>query len=98
MSWRDVLGELGETVSYIIVYAPDFPYRDHLPAEGQMTLDRVYQEMRDHLMKVADGHGESPEIVECRRGIEESYDSYRQGDIPGGCSRIQQVLHILYKL
>jgi hypothetical protein len=99
MNWRDRLGELQDTIAYVMAYAPDrFPMEDYLPQHEQMSLNRIYEEMRKVFSEVASGHGESSEIQECRTGIEESFESYRKGDMKNGFLRIQNVLHVLQRL
>ena len=62
MNWREKLAELKEGVAYTMIYAPDrFPYRDFRPPDGQMNLDRIYEEMQAEFAELAKARGESPD-------------------------------------
>jgi hypothetical protein len=99
MHWREKLGELMESVAYVMGSAPDhFPVEDFLPPDEQMNLDRAFAEIRDQFAEVANGHGECAEIQECRSKIEASYESYRLGDEKEGFLKIQRAYHILMSL
>ena len=99
MSWRHRLSELKDTIAYVMAYAPDrFPYRDYLPPDQQMDLDRAFDQLREEFDDVAKGRGESTEINQCRNGIEDAYKNYRKEDMKTGFLTIQDVLHVLQKI
>ena len=99
MNWREKLGDLIETVAFAMAYSPDaFPVRDFRPPDGQMNLEKVFEEMRDEFEVVAKGKGETAEIAQCRLGIEEAYWRYCRGDKIKGLLKLQEVYHILLEL
>jgi hypothetical protein len=38
--------DLWEHIAYVLGYAPDFPHRDFLPDDQQMTLARAFEQLR----------------------------------------------------
>jgi hypothetical protein len=63
-----------------------------------MTLEKAFAELRYELSEVVAGHGGSPELVGCGEAFDESYRCYQQGDARAGFLRIQEALHILWKV
>ena len=73
--------DLWNHIAYVVAYAPDqFPYRDFIPADQQMTLDRAFEQLRQ-------GAGiayPEPELASQRETLnfilDRCYALYRAGD------------------
>jgi hypothetical protein len=99
MSWRHELSVLKDTIAYVMAGAPgSFPYREYLPSDQQMNLDRAFDQVREQFDKVSKSCGDTPEMDECRKGIENAYQCYREGDTKAGLLKIQDVLHLLMRI
>jgi hypothetical protein len=43
----ETIDDLWEHIAYVLAYAPDkFPYRDFLPDDQQMNLERAFEQLR----------------------------------------------------
>jgi hypothetical protein len=99
MNWREDRELLYESIACAVLYAPDeFPYEDYLPPDEQMTLDRMFAELREGLDKVGSGVGPSPTITTCRAMLDEAYTHYREGRTNPGAWKLQEMQELLEKL
>ena len=82
----ETVDDLWDHIAYVLVYAPDrFPYRDFLPANEQMTLDRAFEQLHAGVLIAFP----EDEFVEKRRELhavlDRSFLAYRNGyEIDGG--------------
>jgi hypothetical protein len=73
--------DLWDHIAYVMAYAPDqFPYRDFLPDDQQMNLDRAFEQLRQGV-EIA---YPEPEFASKRTTLNDildrSYAGYRAGE------------------
>jgi hypothetical protein len=86
-------------VTFVGMCAPDqFPVRDFLPPDEQMTLDRAFDGLRYGLDLTAREKGELPVLATCRGMVEEAYAHYRGGRMREGFFKLQEMENILKKI
>ncbi|MCW2003314.1 hypothetical protein FHY30_002069 [Xanthomonas arboricola] len=93
------IDSLYDFIGYVVLCAPDqFPKRDYLTSDQQMSLDRAFDELRHAISLVeADFPG-----ADQQRGLsvilDRSLASYRQGDIVAGAHTLQDFQDLIFKV
>jgi hypothetical protein len=98
MQWVRSVDSLYNFIAYVVGYAPDrFPVEDYLPPEGQMTLERAFEELRAGMRFI------DPEVAnEQKRGqltqlLDDAYSAYRSGDERTGAHLLQDFEGLIFK-
>lgn len=77
--------DLWNHIAYVRAYAPDFPYRDFLADDQQMTLDRAFEQLHEGVSIAYPEASFEERMQELRTILDRSYLAYRQGeDIAAG--------------
>jgi len=92
-SFKDFVGfvQISATVG-------DFPERDGLPPDEQWTLDLAFEGLRLGLKMAEEEKGPKPVFVQCKQLVEEAYAHYRQGQMPEGYKKLDEMQKLLRKI
>ncbi|WP_342250171.1 hypothetical protein [Sphingomonas sp. OTU376] len=82
----ETVDDLWNHIAYVLGYAPDkFPYRDFLPADGQMTLDRAFEQLHAGVLIAYPEDQWAEKRRELHDILDRSFLAYRNGqEIEGG--------------
>lgn len=98
MAWiRDING-LYNFIGYVVLCAPDnFPVRDYLTADQQMTLDRAFAELRHGVKLVMADAPDLPRINDLESVLDEALGLYRSGEIVRAAQRLHDFEAVIFK-
>jgi hypothetical protein len=90
--YRDHLG-------YVVLCAPDeFPVRDYLAPNDQMTLEKAFGQLRRGLPVAYDRIKDKDAIPRAAELLEASYEAYKKGDRRAGAFLLQDFEATLLEL
>lgn len=78
--------DLWDHIAYVLGYAPNrFPYRDFLPPDEQMTLDKAFEQLHAGVVIAYPEEQFSEKREDLHRILDRSFLAYRNGqEIEGG--------------
>ncbi|QAY78163.1 hypothetical protein [Sphingosinicella sp. BN140058] len=77
--------DLWEHIAYVMAYAPQFPYRDFLPADEQMTLDKAFEQLRQGVLIAYPEEEFASKRAVLNAILDKSYAAYRNKDDLNAC-------------
>jgi len=73
--------DLWDHIAYVLAYAPnDFPYRDFLPADQQMNLDRAFEQLRQGIEIAYPEQKMSAKRSVLGQLLDDAYSAYRNNE------------------
>lgn len=73
--------DLWNHIAYVMGYAPDrFPYRDFLPDDEQMNLDRAFDQLRKGVKIAYPDHSYQSKRILLNGILDRSYAAYKSND------------------
>jgi len=91
------IDSLYDFIGYVVLSAPDqFPRRDYLPQDGQMTLDRAFAELRSALSLTELDAASEEERQTLLSLLEQSLAAYRKGDALIGAHLLQDFQDLIF--
>ncbi len=73
--------DLWDHIAYVMGYAPDrFPYRDFLPDDEQMNLDRAFDQLREGVKVAYPEPSYEPKRTLLNGILDRSYAAYKSND------------------
>ncbi|MBK6576823.1 MAG: hypothetical protein IPG17_11605 [Sandaracinaceae bacterium] len=88
--WIRSAQELKEFMSYMLAYAPDFPWEDYLEDDQQMTLRRAFDELAAAVVFLPESMLEKTRTRIAER-LSAAHAAFEAGDVKSGCRIIQQL-------
>lgn len=90
---------LKDFIADVMACAPNnFPNRDYLHSEEQMTLDRAFEKLFIDVSSIND-HSIPKQILEkCKEKLLEAYSHYRNEENDSGIKKLQVALHLLIRI
>jgi hypothetical protein len=86
-------------VSFVRMCAPDlFPMREGVGPEDQWTLDLAFRGLRLGLSMAVEEKGERPVFADCAAFIDDAERYYREGDVRGGFTALENVRKLLARV
>ncbi|MCB9596938.1 MAG: hypothetical protein H6719_29720 [Sandaracinaceae bacterium] len=82
---------LRELLSFVLIYAPNFPKEDFLAPEDQITLDSAFRRLRDGLVFVRGLRSDAERYRSVCQNLERAHRCFAVGDRRGGTDLIQAV-------
>lgn len=91
--------DLWEHIAYVIAYAPDhFPYRDFIPHDEQMDLERAFFQLRQGVDIVYPEESFSSKRVALNNILNDAYSAYQNGDEVAGAHFLNAFQDNIFKL
>ena len=72
--------DLWQHIAYVLLYAPNFPYRDFLPKDKQMTLDLAFKQLREGVEIAYPENEYTDRRAKLNLILDESYQAYVSGE------------------
>ena len=77
----DSVDDLWNHIAYVLLYAPDhFPFRDFLPDDQQMNLDRAFDQLRRGVEVAYPEPSDDSKRVLLNDILDRSYSAYKAAD------------------
>jgi hypothetical protein len=77
----ETVDDLWNHIAYVLLYAPDqFPYRDFIPDDQQMNLDRAFEQLRQGIDVAYPEPSFATKRVALNDILDRSYSAYQAGD------------------
>ena len=75
------IDDLWDHIAYVLGYAPDrFPYRDFLPVDQQMNLERAFDQLRQGVVIAYPEDDAEPKRAVLFGKLDQSFAAYRAGE------------------
>ena len=98
MQWIRSVDSLYNFIAYVVGYAPDrFPVEDYLPPDGQMTLERAFEELRMGMQFIDPEVANDQKRSHLKQLLDDAYAAYRRGDERTGARLLQDFEGLIFK-
>jgi len=67
-------------IAYVLAYAPNFPHRDFLAADQQMTLERAFEQLRQGVLVAYPEESLQAKRAKLFEILDQSYAAYIKAD------------------
>jgi hypothetical protein len=94
--WAGSLDALYDFVMYVVLYAPNFPRKDFLSDDQQLTVDKAFAEMNGAMEMVRAKIPDAAAVAKIQEVLGSAHAAYQAGDRKKGAHLLQEFRRLAF--